>query len=252
MSVLSIAQSVARETGFTVPSALVGNADEIAVQLLALITAETTNLSQGIIAGGEIVPDFFWQSLVTRGTITFVNGTEAYNFPSDYNSSFVPQTMWNNTTGRPVIIPLNPRQFEIQKNYLVTSGIDHMVYVYGDQFHFVPTPSSTDSIVYEYISTNYFRAVTTLTPKAAITVDTDLTAINENIVKLGVKVRFLQAKGQLPALGYQNTFEYKDYRAAVERAMLNDGAGKPIITMSNSTDAWWLAAYTPDSNWPQS
>lgn len=252
MSVLTIAQNVARETGFNVPSALVGSADEISVQLLALITAEASNLSQGIIAGRDVAADFYWQALVTRGTITFVNGTEAYNFPADYNASFLPQTMWNNTTGRPIIVPLSAREFEIQKNYLITSGIDYMVYVYGNQFHFVPLPSSTDSLVYEYISTYYFRTVTTNVAKAAITADSDYTAIDENLIKLGVKVRFLQAKGLMPTVGYENAFEYKDYIGAVERAMLKDGAGRPTISMVDSCDAWWLAAYTPDSNWPQS
>lgn len=249
MSVLTIAQNVAQEAGFSVPSTLVSNADEIAVQLLALITAETTNLSQGIIAGRAV--DFYWQRLITRGTITFVNGTEAYAFPTDYNASYVPNTMWNVTTGRPVIVPLSAEQFEIQKNYLITSSIDYMMYIYGNQFHFMPVPSSTDSIVYEYLSTNYFRA-SGGTAKAAITVDTDTTAIDENIVKLGVKFRFLQAKGLLPTVGYQSAFEYMDYVAAAERAMMKDGAGKPILNMSNSQNPWWLAAHTPDSNWPQS
>lgn len=249
MTVLSIAQNVAKETGFTVPSTLVSNADEIAVQLLSLITAETTDLSQGIY-GGQTA-DFYWQRLVTRGTITFVNGTEAYNFPSDYNASYLPNTMWNNTTGRPIIVPITPEQFEIQKNYLISSSIDYMMYVYGNQFHFMPVPASIDSIVYEYLSTNYFRA-SGGTAKAAITLDTDTTAIDENIVKLGVKFRFLQAKGLLPNVGYQGTYEYRGYIAAVERAMLNDGAGKPTISMCNYRNPWWLAAHTPDSNWPQS
>jgi len=250
MSVLTIAQNVAKETGFNVPSTLVGNSDEIAVQLLALITAETTDLSQGVIGGRPV--DFDWQVLMTRGTITFVNGTEAYNFPTDYDASFVPETMWNNTTGRPIIIPISPQQFEVQKNYLLGSGVDYMAYVYGNQFHFSPTPSSTDSIVYEYKSTNYFRTVTTGVAKAAITADTDYTALNENIIKLGVKFRFLQAKGLVPAIGYEQCFEYKNYAAAVEKAMLKDGAGRPIITMSNNVNPWWLAAETPDSDWPQS
>lgn len=249
MSVLTIAQNVAQEAGFSSPSTLVGNGDEIAVQLLALITAETTNLSQGIVGGRTL--DFYWQRLITRGTITFVNGTEAYNFPSDYNASFVVDTMWNVTTGRPIIVPLSAEQFEIQKNYLITSSIDYMMYVYANQFHFMPVPASTDSIVYEYLSTNYFRSSLAVA-KAAITADTDTTAIDENIVKLGVKFRFLQAKGLLPMVGFQNTFEYMDYVAAVERAMIKDGAGKPIITMSNVQNPWWLAAHTPDSNWPQS
>lgn len=250
MSVLTIAQNVAKETGFTVPSTLVSNTDEIAVQLLALITAETTDLSKGVVAGRVV--DFDWQVLMTRGTITFVDGTEAYNFPADYDASFVPETMWNNTTGRPIIIPISPQQFEVQKNYLIGSGIDYMAYVYGNQFHFSPTPSSTDSIVYEYKSTNYFRTVTTGAAKAAITADTDYTALNENIIKLGVKFRFLQAKGLIPTIGYEQCFEYKNYNAAVDQAILKDGAGRPILTMSNRLNPWWLAAHTQDSNWPQS
>lgn len=250
MSVLTIAQNVAKEAGFTVPSTLVGNADEIAVQLLALITAETIDLSNGIIAGEKTQFDFNWQVLVKRGTFNFVVSQVDYNFPADYNS-YIPRTMWNYTSRRPIIVPISPQDYEIQKNYLISSGIDYMVYIYGSQMHVTPTPSSTDTIYYEYLSTYIFQS-SLFVGKTAITSDTDITTIPENLVKLGVKFRFLQAKGLIPSIGFEQTYEFKNYSSSAQRAMLKDGFGHRAISMSNTLSPWWLAAHTQDSNWPSS
>ena len=47
MSVLDIAQNVAKETGFTAPSSLVGSTDELAIQLLALIKTKQEHYQIG-------------------------------------------------------------------------------------------------------------------------------------------------------------------------------------------------------------
>lgn len=249
MSILTIAQNVAKEVGFTSPSSLVGNSDEIAIQLLALIKAETFDLSNGVIAGEANPIDFNWQVLVKRGTFNFVNGQEAYDLPSDFKD-FIPKTIWNYTMRRPLLAPINAQDFEIQKNYLITSGIDKMIYVYDNQMHITPLPGSTDTINYEYTTLNIYES-SGGTGKTDITLDTDVPTINEKLVQLGVKVRYLIAKGLIPSVGFQNSFEYMNYNSTVQRAILKDGFGrKSPLNMNMGGNAFWKAAYTQDSNFP--
>lgn len=251
MSILTIAQNVARGTGFNAPSSLVGNSDETAIQLLQLIKEETADLSNGVIAGQHNSIDFNWQILVKRGTFNFVDGTEAYSLPTDFKD-YIPKTMWNYSTRRPVITPIDAQDFEIQKNYLVTSGIDKMIYFYGGQMHVVPTPDSTDTINYEYTTTYIYQSAAGA-GKTDITLDTDVTTISENLIQLGVKVRYLSAKGLMPPTGYQTSIEYQNYVTAVQRSILKDGFGaKNPINMNSGGRPFWLAAYTQDSNFPDS
>jgi hypothetical protein len=238
MSVLTIAQNVALETGFTSPSSLVGNNDEIAVQLLALIKKETRELSDR----------FPWQVLTIRGTFNFVNGQEEYTLPSDFKD-FKQNTIWNYTARRPLIAPINAEDYEIQKNYLITSGIDKMVYVYNNKLYITPTPGSTDTINYEYTTLNIYRTAAGV-GKAAITLDTDVTTIREYLVELGVKLRFLVAKGLITTAELPMSFEFQDYERQVQMAVFKDGFGQKTLNMNNGGNAYWKAAYTQDSNFP--
>ncbi len=240
MSILTLAQNVANAVGFTAPSSVVCNTDELAVQLLALIKEETRALSDR----------FPWQKLVKRGTFPFVSGTEAYALPSDFKD-FIPYTIWNYTARRPLISPIDAQTFEMQKNYLISSGIDKMVYVYGNEIHITPTPTSTDTINYEYTTLNIYQTAGG-TGKAAITLDTDVVTIGENLVEIGVKLRFLVAKALISTAELAGSYETLDYEAQVQRAMLKDGFGRKKINMSGGGSPWWKGAYTQDSDWPAS
>ncbi len=242
MSILTIAQNVAMEAGFSKPSSLVSNTDEIAVQLLALIKKETRALSD----------KFLWNKLVKRATFAFVNGTESYSIAtiaSDFKD-FIPNTMWNYSARRPIIGPISPEEYEIQKNYLITSAIDKMVYVYNNTLYITPTPSAADTIYFEYTTLNIFQAAGG-TGKADITLDTDVTTIREFLVELGVKLRFMVAKGLITPAELMNSFEYQDYDSQVQRAIKTDGFGqKTTISMAGGGSSYWTAAYTQDSNFP--
>ena len=239
MSVLTIAQNVAMETGFTSPSSLVGSADENSIQLLALIKKETRALSDR----------YEWNKLIVRGTFNFVNAQEAYDLPTDFKD-YMPKTIWNYTARRPLIAPITAEDYEIQKNYLITSGIDKMVRVYDGQMHITPVPSSTDTINYEYTTLNIYQSAGGV-GKPAITLDTDTTTIDEYLVELGVKLRFLVAKGLVTPAELEKSFEKKDYDMQLDHAILTDGFGsKNPINMSSRVNAFWMGAYTQDSDFP--
>ncbi len=241
MSILTIVQNVADSVGFNRPTSVVGSADEIARQLLQLIKIETRALSD----------EFPWQRLRKRASFNLVSGTESYalaTVASDFKD-FIQGTIWNTTTKRPVIAPLNAQDYEIQKNYLVTSGIDKMIYVYGDALKVLPVPSSTDTIVFEHTTLNIFQTSGGV-GKAAVTLDTDSTVLPEYLIELGTIFRYQEAKGFIPQ-PIEASHEYKDYRRQVDKAIEKDGFGrKNPISLTGSGDAYWMGAYTQDSNFP--
>ena len=48
----------------------------------------------------------------------------------------------------------------------------------------------------------------------------------------------------------ESSFEKKDYDFQIKRQMMIDGIGQKTIHMQTGGTAYWLAAYTQDSNWP--
>ena len=128
-----------------------------------------------------------------------------------------------------------------------------MVYVYNNTMQITPAPGSTDTINYEYTTLNIYQD-DTVPPvgKPAITEDTDSTVIREFLVQAGVKLRFMTAKGLILPGSIQNSFEYVDYEAQVQRAILTDGFGRQTLNLNTGANAYWKAAYTQDSNYPSS
>lgn len=239
MSVLTIAQNVANEAGFSSPSSLVGSSDEIAIQLLALINKETRFLSN----------KFDWQKLVTFGTFNFVSAQPTYPLPNDFNR-FIPNTVWNNTARRPLIAPTSAEDYGIQSNYLISSGIDKMIYIANNLIYITPVPNSTDVINYQYITLKIFQTSLGV-GKTAITLDTDITTVPEFLVELGVKLRFLVAKGLISPAELTAAYESQDYKDQLSSAISSDGFGrKNPINMNSGWGAYWLGAYTQDSNFP--
>jgi hypothetical protein len=329
MSILSMVQNIAADAGFQAPSYVVGNNDEIAVQLLSQINRETVRLSN----------EFFWQKLVQNYVFNFLNGQNSYALPSDFNF-ILPNTIWNQSGRQPIICPLTPEDYQLQLNYLVTSAYYKMVYVYGNLMYVTPVPSgyqteilgnnafstnaaapntievtvasgslykigqqvtisgatafgtltaaqinliatpitnivgniisytttgtagtatgggtaasvgAGDVVVYQYCSINYYQNALGGF-QSSILSDSDTTRVPEYIVELGAKLRFLVAKGLVTSEEMENSYEKKDYDFQIKRQMMIDGIGQKTIHCQTGGTAYWLAAYTQDSNWPQ-
>ena len=167
-----------------------------------------------------------------------------YPVPADFKN-VVPNTMWNYTYRRPIIMPINAEEFEIQMNYLITSGIDKMAYVYQNQIWFTPVPISIQTINYEYYTLNIYQDGSG-NGLQTITADTNICTIKEYLVQLGAKMRFLNAKG------IDNTYETLDYERQKLKGMEIDGLNQKVINMNSGGYTYWKAAYTQDSNYPSS
>lgn len=185
MTLLTIAQTVAQEAGVSSPSAVVGSTDQTAVQLLALINRS-----------GKVLARRAWQVLQKEYTFSLVASQAAYNFPTDLGY-FQDYTIWDRTQFWALRGSLTGTQWQQYKSGLQSTTPRQRFRIKLGQIYIDPTPSSTDSMVIEYVS-NFWVAVTaapTAGVKSAFTLDTDVSLIDEEAIKMDTLWRFLNRKG---------------------------------------------------------
>lgn len=220
MTLLSIAQNTLKEIpGFEVPATIAGNENETAVLSLALINRailETRRRSN-------------WTQLTVRHTITTVALQDQYDLPGDWKK-FIAGTWWDGTNHWPMQGPVSARDWEFLKGRLITSTVRRLFRIFKGtsdndrKIYIFPTPpSSGEEITLEYIS-NGLVEDTSGTLKEIFTADDDTSLIDEDVVALGFKWRFLKSKG-LPYVE-----EFRDYEVAV--ADLKGDNGGAILDLA--------------------
>lgn len=199
MTLLTICQNVAREVGITVPSTIVGNTAKEATVLLRF--AERT--------GDQIAQAHDWTVLLVEHTFTTTSGNAYYDLPAGFRR-FVTETAWDRTNYRSMRGPLTPQEWQMRKSGIVSSaGILRnwrVKPVSGvAKFYVDPTPASTDSLVFEYI-TDYWCQSSGGTAQASWATDADTARIDEDLIEMGVIVRMLNRLGR-PYLEEKMEFE---------------------------------------------
>lgn len=225
MTLLSICQQVANETSFPAPSTIVGNNDATAKKLLAAAQTEGRVLGRGRKPDGVGLHD--WSVLRTEQTFTTSNGTSSYALTSAgiiTNNDFLrfcTDTFWDRTNQRPMHL-FQPNEWQLVKSSVTgNTSLDRIIIQRGSSLLIQPTPTGTDTLVFEYISKNWCQS-SGGTGQAAWAADTDVGVVDEHLITLGVKARFLQIEG----LPYME--EREEYEQEVLAAMASDG-GAPIL-----------------------
>lgn len=209
-TLLSICQTALRQIGqFNVPTSIVGNADPTAVQLLAL-----ANLS-----GQQLTKRYKWQILLSTHTFSTANGTGTYALPSDFQK-FSNITFWNRTAYERMEGPVSNSTWELLRsgNLAAVGGVQYFR-IAANLFAIYPTPTATETIAYQYYSTNW------ITGKSAFSDDADVPLIDNDVMVLDIRWRFLSAKG----LPWES--ERADFEDALAVARADDG-GKDAIRFS--------------------
>jgi len=223
MSLLTIVQDTLREIGgVEVPTSVVGNSNETAVRSLALAnrslkeTAKRTN----------------WPGLTIRGTITTVASQEEYAIPDDFQF-LINDTMWDDTNNRQVFGPLSESDWEFVKNSDAVAGVGSINSFFrifrsatttSQVFYLFPIPDSIRTLRFEYRSDALTETSGNVAQGDRFLADTDLSLLDEDIIALGFKWRFLKSFG----LPFEE--EFRDYEAAIEDGAQADGAG--IISLA--------------------
>ena len=187
MSLLTICQAVSDFTGFERESTIIGNTSPTARQLLALAQRE----------GKQLMRATNWAILTKEHTFSTSSGTSSYDLPSDFDR-FVSGTAYNRTDKEAFTGPLTPQQYQRDQNNVISTGITQRfrlkVSSNSLKFDITPTPTSTETIGFEYIS-SHWNQKTDGTSQAAFTVDTDTGILDELLIEMGVTWRFSQMHG---------------------------------------------------------
>jgi len=152
MTILSIAQKVARRLMLSAPATLVGNTDNNVV-LISAMMLETME---------SIRDEYPWPELTKAHEFVTIANLESYALPLDFNRTAM-ETLWNRTQRWPLIGPLTGVEWQTYKSGLIVSYPRQRFRNKGwsnSQFFIDPTPSDTENLVFEYVSNTTVRPKT--------------------------------------------------------------------------------------------
>jgi len=223
MALLGMIQKVTARIGISTPTNVIGNSDSQVAQLLALAQEE----------GEDLRARFQWSALVRNNTFTItlaasqgaLNGTVISDGDYDYITD---QTMWNRTTSLPIIGPLNSRSYQTLQAFPVTGPYQQWM-LRGKNLILDPVPTSADTAAFGYYSTSFCES-SGGTAQQAWAADTDEGLLNESLMTLGIRWRWLKAKG----LEYAEDFA--TYERRVTDAMARDGGNETLSLESRDRD----------------
>lgn len=247
-SILQIVREVAGRVGVNKPNTATGSTDPQVVQLVALASEETQELS------GR----FDWQSLIVEQSFVTVNAES-----QGYVSGFIPpaavvvipatkpmrkivnETMFNRTTHFPITGPLTPTGWQGLKAVTTVAGFYSRYRIRSGQLLFYPAPAAAQSVFFEYIAENAISNLDGSLFKLTYTQDDDFPLVDSRLIKLGLRWRWRAAKG----LDYAEDFN--TYERAVLDSMTSDGTKQPARLDGKASVGVHPGIWVPRSNWLQ-
>jgi hypothetical protein len=209
MSLLTIVQAACQQLSLPVLTSVVGNSDNSAVLFLRLADAEVLSLAAR----------HNWQAITKEQTFTTTASSvqvTASAIPTDFDH-MVNETIFNRTSKERVWGPISNEEWQYTQANLVTL-VDPSYRIRGGTILITPTPSSGDTIAYEYISKNILRTAAGVEITGGWAADTNTSALDERIHTLGLIWRYRQAKGYL----YDE--DQLEYERRVTEAIMRDGS----------------------------
>jgi hypothetical protein len=214
VSLLSIITQVTGLLSLPQPSAVATSTDRQVIQLLAIANEE----------GRSLARRHQWQALTEEFTFATVDqDAQTGAIPSDFDR-WVPNSFFNRTTRRPITGPITPRQWQWIKAQPVYSTVYLAFRERTGQFLFQPDPPAGQNIYGEYVSINWAKSAAGVA-QSTFQADTDTSYLDETLIQLGIRWRFLKAKG----LEYAEDME--TYERELEEAMARDG-GSSTLSLS--------------------
>lgn len=233
MTILSICQNVADFTGFERPTSVISNTDPIARQLLALAQRE----------GKQLMRVSDWAILKKEHTFSTSSGTAAYALPSDFDR-LVLETSYNRSDNDILTGPITSSEYQLVNHGLATTGTTEKFRLKAAsnalKFELDPTPSSTQTIGFEYVSSQFCQS-SGGSGQAAWAADTDTGILDETTMEMGITWRFKAAHG----LEYGE--DYKQYQLEVRQAVARNGSS-PVLQLDDARKLI-VGPYQSDGNY---
>jgi hypothetical protein len=179
--------------------------------------------------GREISRSYSWTHLQSEYTFSTANGTASYVLPTDFRT-MIPQSGWNRTTQWPLGGPLSPQAWQYTQAVSVVSTVNVLFRPKAGRFYLTPTPTSTVSMAFEYLTYWWASAAAGTVPtEEAPTAATDLVFFDPHLVTRALIHAFKKAKG------FDTTSSMADYSAALEMAK-GDNAAAPVLSIDGQRE----------------
>jgi len=163
-------------------------------------------------------------SLNSTATVTATNisfGKEKFSMPSDF-AYFIVQTFWDGNYRWQLLGPLDAQEKNVLKYGISPAGPRKRFWIMGNYMYLNPAPTTTgEYIYYDYYSNAWCQSASG-TLQSIWTADTDYYNLDDEAFILGLKWRFLAAKG----LNYAQ--EKQTYELQVQRLMSRNGGNRAI------------------------
>lgn len=155
----------------------------------------------------------------TSVALQFAQG--AYAMPSDFEY-FVQKSFWDGAMRWELLGPISAQEKNVLRYGVAISGPRRRFYVRNNRLFIDPVPSTdNESIAFDYFSNAWCQS-SGGTAQSKWTADTDTYKLDEDCFIMGMKWRFLRAKG----LDYGQ--EKLDYDADCMRVLARDGANRAL------------------------
>ncbi len=174
--------------------------------------------------GQDLARQHPWSHLEKIHTFSTANGTDSYALPTDF-ARLKDQTEWNRSSQLQLLGPASGVGWQYLKALSSTASVNQVFRIFGNKVYIHPTPSSIETVAYEYISDLWVMPSGQTTPTiAAPTAGTDTLWFDRRLLVAGLKWRYLAEKS-LPS-----QHALADFQSALGAATGGDGAA-PILTL---------------------
>lgn len=240
MNCLQIVQEACKRIGITSPNAAVTSTDLQVQQVTALLNEE----------GQALTARYRWQAVTKQATFTSLAAQSQGTLvggsiltAADNLGYIVNATMWNRTTRQPVIGPNAPAQWQ-QKLAMTFTGPVSEYRLLGGILYFNPAPAAGNTIAFEYATKNWLANAAGDEFRDTAEDDEDTPLLDWQIILMGLKWRWKQAKG------FDYAEDFNSYERRVADAIARDGT-KPMLNLSGdrggSIDP---IVVVPSGSWP--
>lgn len=212
---LQYAKDVCEELGIEPPLSLVNNEDDDARRLLALFKSE----------GHRLMRRWDWEALIVEKLHTTTAGEDQglLSAIAPDLDRMISDTTYNRSDDRARVGSVSPQLWQMDKARQTTRLL-YYFRIRGGKLLMNPAPGAGEIVAFEYVSKNWVRGDEGVA-KGTFTADSDTSALDEDILKLGVKWRFQKAIGgdwQADFQEYQEQLKLR-FGADVPKGVLNMG-----------------------------
>lgn len=201
-------------TGVSSTSAVVAGMQVVSYGNVVYPTTVVSKTSNTITMSGNAVA-------TSSSGVSFYCGQDSYALPTDF-SFFITQTWWDGNFRWQLLGPLEAQEWAVLKFGISPTGPRRRFRIINNAFYIDPVPNDNGStIAYEYYSAYWVQSLAGTT-KAAFTLDTDQSLLDDDLMVFGLKWRYKQRAG----LDY--SLEKADYDACLQRVMSRDGGNRNL------------------------